>query len=1677
MLRINKISAGAGGVEYLLRATDCAEHDHASHTRDAAREDASSRGAEYMLRGAEHGEAKGVWHGKGLEMLGVQAGTEVDPDVMRAVYGRLEHPVTGESLGNPPRNYDKVNGERLEAALAAEPTASEERQAEIRRAMERKGIKPTGFYDVTVSPSKSASVYRAALEAAGEFELADAMDAAHRQANKEMLEFLERNVTLARVGRHETVKSTGKTVGEYAEIKGLIITSWEHSSSREGDPHSHIHNAVLNRVQTKDGKIYTVDGQAFKPLKGEAAMLYERRYAELVTEATGARWGLRPDGKAREILGVSSELCKDSSRRAKQVAGNLEKLVEDYRDTHGREPSRHAMAKMRRYAWADGRKTKSPLSPAAHHDQYVQKHGRNTLTDVVASVKAAAARVEREGHPDKIREFASENDLVKAAVEKTQGLHAAWDETALALELNKLVGDVSWGKNTEAEIQRLVTKALDPEGPAGVLPLVGKLRAHVPDALRHAPGGGSIYAPKRGIMYATREHMSAEQQLLGEASLIGGPVLTKERAADVLEALKTTSLHPDQRNAIMGVLTSGRASDVLIGPAGTGKSFTVGMLDATWRAEFGAPVMGVATSQKATNVLREEGLDALNTSKFLAEFAPGPDGRAPKQVLPRGVALIVDEAGMADTKHLAQIAKLVRAAGGKMLYTGDDAQLAAVGPGGILRLLANDTEPYVLGEVQRFKKDPTIHDVDPTKTPLSGWEGEASLRLRDGDVSVLGVYEQHGRFRAGDKAEMSEAAMRGYLADIIAGRESVLVVRDNDEAAELSAQIRAELVALGKVDGEVLADLSDTNQAGLGDQVQARLNLHRVDATDGEMLVNREILTVVGMDDQGRLRCQRSGSDAVVSVPRSYFVEHMTLAYANTVHAVQGRTVDTAHAVVDRGWIRNGLYVALTRGRYSNIAYGITEVAPDMHDPERYSAGVSDLMREILSSDGSTMSAIEYYRTQLEAADSLEQIAPLWSLVTRDAMADRHHDVLLDAVGTDQLDVMLKENGHERLLATLQHVELSGYDVPTVVQHVLRTGDRPLDAAQDMSAALAYRVRTAVDERGQRPVPGAWRHRTAATPGTRGEFIHELSELMDQRADMMARSAVLAPPEWALAALGPIPPEDDERARLGWTERVAAIGTYREMTGMKPDQMGIGSAPSRAHDPVRHVAWTRAWEALGRPVEQADHHTATVDELRERVKQWETEKAWAPVYVASELQKSATLAEEYRRESTLAWANVAAEMPADQRHLVGEAQLADQRVAEQRVQLANVRAQLALNGEDPVLVQQLDQARELISLYGSAAATAWAEVAANAPDSAAEFVASAQLADRQFARFAEATRRYERLQEAREKWADRTTEQADAAAVAARELRQREEPLVTPQPEVEQLAMFEVRDEQLVLPEHLDPAYEALRLDDDYVLPDEPDFDEPDFEQAYEVEPEPGYGEPEIGLDSAGVPADETIEIPNSVAETVVDDELDIPLPPEPDHELDQAERDKETVEAQVDIVVEDERDEDAEVVHLIEPELADQEADKAAEVEARGNRGEQDAVRGDFGTEFRLGMVPETDVQYPQAEVHEDPNQLSLVELEPTPAQRVSVGRVRPEVDMTVREAETRADLDQQGNGAADMAKVRSEKQAADAEAERRRQERQREDRDSTRGADRAREQATAAAVPKIDPGREAMR
>jgi hypothetical protein len=55
------------------------------------------------------------------------------------------------------------------------------------------------------------------------------------------------------------------------------------------------------------------------------------------------------------------------------------------------------------------------------------------------------------------------------------------------------------------------------------------------------------------------------------------------------------------------------------------------------------------------------------------------------------------------------------------------------------------------------------------------WEQAASLRLRDGDITVLADYDQHARITGGDPEQVLDAAASAYTALTTQGTDVLLM--------------------------------------------------------------------------------------------------------------------------------------------------------------------------------------------------------------------------------------------------------------------------------------------------------------------------------------------------------------------------------------------------------------------------------------------------------------------------------------------------------------------------------------------------------------------------------------------------------------------------------------------------------------------------------------------------------------------------------------------------------------------------------------------------------------------------------------------------------------------------------------------------------------------------------------
>src|SRR5207302_11466634 len=122
-------------------------------TRDAA--------SYYSQASEGGGEPPGRWWGPGVKALGFEPGQTVEREPYDLLFGERKGP-DGTQLGRPPGSGRKA-ADLYAGLLAAEPHATAERKRELRTEAVRRARQSPLFFDLTISLSKSISLFHASL--------------------------------------------------------------------------------------------------------------------------------------------------------------------------------------------------------------------------------------------------------------------------------------------------------------------------------------------------------------------------------------------------------------------------------------------------------------------------------------------------------------------------------------------------------------------------------------------------------------------------------------------------------------------------------------------------------------------------------------------------------------------------------------------------------------------------------------------------------------------------------------------------------------------------------------------------------------------------------------------------------------------------------------------------------------------------------------------------------------------------------------------------------------------------------------------------------------------------------------------------------------------------------------------------------------------------------------------------------------------------------------------------------------------------------------------------------------------------------------------------------------------------------------------------------------------------
>jgi conjugative relaxase-like TrwC/TraI family protein len=1167
------------------------------------------------------GYPPGTWLGAGMAALGAAGlpGSEVTEGQLRALFEDARNPFTGQPLGRPPAKYP-TRQERIDRRVGKLPDSlpmqaraeliekitAEEKETRTRTAV-------AGF-DLTFSVPKSVS----ALWALAPAPVQEQLYLAHRAALASTLELIEAEAVFTRLG-HNGVHRVRTT--------GLVAAAFDHWDSRRGDPQLHTHVTVANRVQGPDGRWRTLDSATLH----QAAVAYSETYdllvADEVTRRTGVTWDHRERQAGsnrrigRELSPVPDALIAAYSQRSADIEAAVDTAIAQVVLRTGRRPDVNAINRIRQHLTLSTRDRKHAPNLAESVQQWQATAAR--VLDRDPTTWATAVTTSGQATPplgpadlDDVEDEA----IALCVVDAVSSGRSTWTRWNLTAETMRQLAARGLQYATRADAVRARDRVVAAAERLSVALTPPEL-APTPDALRDADGASPFTPPD---VFTSTQVLAAEDQLLRLSADRSGPTVSPDRADRVAEQDLPGRDHPlaveDQRPAAARIVTSGRVVEVLVGPAGTGKTTTMAGVRAIWEAEHGpGTVVGLAPSAMAAQVLATDlGILTDNTAQWIAQ----QDQRARREhrirlltealtrageprrtqrlraALDRvraeddrwrprpGQLLIVDEAGMTGTFTLARLAGQAAEAGAKLLLVGDPCQLSAVETGGAFGLLcARHPNPPTLTQVRRF--------VNPDGTRRA-WEERAADRLRSGDPAALADYAEHDRIHSGAQEQMTDAAYTAWSTDVRAGRSSVLIAADNDTVTDLNRRAQADLVAAGLVDDTATVPVRNGLSAGRGDVVVTRrIDRTQPDGTTGStpaggrlgdgFVRNGQRWLVQRAHRDGSLTVRLLGGDRPGTVPvtltATYVREHVDLGYATTAHRAQGITVDTAHVLADALTQREPFYVAMTRGRLANHAYVVLDPATTLRDRLTHPVGgpadqdsftTAQVADAITANSGAGTSANGTIRTVQQRAGSIRQLAD-----EADAIAGYAHDLaagelLLTVLGdTPAVRRMLDDEHFPDLVLAIRHAHSKGVDLHRELPVIIGTRRPESVTAQILATAIHTHLRIHPGTQGSALVAGIIVDATAGLSDPElVDAIRTRYELIEQRADQLADHAINSGEPWTRAIPESIP--DDRRHAV-----VRVVAAYRERwdtsgpdpLGRRPDQ----SAHSSQHAEHRRL--------------------------------------------------------------------------------------------------------------------------------------------------------------------------------------------------------------------------------------------------------------------------------------------------------------------------------------------------------------------------------------------------------------------------------------------------------------------------------------------------------------------------
>jgi conjugative relaxase-like TrwC/TraI family protein len=1001
--------------------------------------------------------------------------------------------------------------------------------------------------DLTFSAPKSVSVLFAI---AGE-EVAGELVAAHEAAVRAAIEWIEDTAVQVRRGPQGHIRLSGE---------GLIAGAYRHRMSRALDPQLHTHVVAANLTRGPDGRFTALFGTPIYQAAKTGGYLYQSHLRAEIAERLGLEWGPVRKGAA-ELKDVPQAALEEFSRRRYE----MQRAAAEGGFSLGSKRSAEAAA-------VDTRERKQyGIETHTWREEIQARAGEHGLgRDEVAEILERGAE-----H----RELAVRAD--SAVLDQSAGELESRELRGLA---DRLAGPEGRTERSNTFDGRVVLQEFAQAAGQGARVDIVRGRAdrfgHRDDVLRTRDGG-----------MTTENLLDCERRLIDAAAgrAEEGCAIVPSAAIDRAVAGANRALTSEQEHVIRGCASSGHGVDVVEALAGTGKTYTAGVLRAVYEGA-GYRVLGLApTGRGARELADEAGIAACTIDRALIDIEQLGDGFVDRTVI------VLDEAGMAPTRLTARLLEHAAQAGAKVIAIGDSGQLPSVLAGGWLRAVGERVGALELTEVMR-QRDPG--------------ERRALGVLHEGlpDLYVEWAIA-NGRIDIVRSDLIAEHAVGEWIAAAAehAPGQAVMIARDNDTRARLNELAREHRTEAGELGAE---HSYGGTPIAVGERVICRHNDAHVGVDNGTRGTVRHVdATKVVLE---------TDSGAVRELPPSYVAEHVEHAYCLTGHGMQGGTVEQAVVVASpedltRGWS----YSALSRARGATRLLmadtdrdqaGRAEHAPDdAHSDRSRSAVIARAERRMLVRDDEDL-AIEQLPaagheddrvlaahragvspvSQEDAAGRAEPIDPAPTLQRLTELREqiRRLRAALGALPTKPLhrfdelhatarDLAARRSDHQEQLARLK----------PPARRFGRVRDPDAEARQFLHNAIEIDDRALADLAADR---ARLQHELGDPDQVRSErdgmknAIQQLRRDHDRLRDELAEKMIDRQPDWLIGALG----QRSGSARAGetWDRAARTIARFRLDHDVSAADPPLGAQPPDAGEHRRE--WDQATAALERAQRQ-----------------------------------------------------------------------------------------------------------------------------------------------------------------------------------------------------------------------------------------------------------------------------------------------------------------------------------------------------------------------------------------------------------------------------------------------------------------------------------------------------------